>query len=110
MVKIADGPVALETSRPDKESMPYTRWRDYHHSYKHGYEVVYVHQLAAIAHGADPYKVFSDGEWEVDHTGLDPALEGVKGAHRVIEMNTEDNLELIEHGRHWDRHVNAIRG
>lgn len=53
---------------------------------------VYVHQLTAIAHGADPHRVFSDGEFQVHHRD------------RVRWNNGPDNLELVHTVEHGYRH------
>lgn len=55
---------------------------------------VYAHQLVAIANGADPYKVFSDGEWHCHHKN------GIRYDNRPenIEFKTgEDHLR--EHSK-----------
>lgn len=51
-----------------------------------------VHQLVAIANGADPYKVFSNGEYQCHH------INGVPWDNRPI------NVEVLEAGEHQDRH------
>jgi hypothetical protein len=53
----------------------------------------YVHQLVAIADGADPDKVFSNGEYNVHHRNC------------VKWDNRPDNLELVEAGRHHCHHA-----
>ena len=63
----------------------YQRVRDY----CGGQSVVYVHQLVAIADGADPGKVFSNGVYHVHHRLPIPWL------------NIPGNLELV----HWTEHV-----
>lgn len=58
MSKIADGPVSLEQVRG------HLRWR---HRAGGETNVVHVHQLVAIADGADPYKIFSGGTYHTHH-------------------------------------------
>lgn len=108
-MKVADGPVTLEINGHGEDE-GYLRWRDYHHSYPSGQRVVYVHQLSKIADGADPEKVFSNGAYEVNHTGDVVEIEGrdeVGDGHRVKELNGWDNLELVSHVAHWNHHVNG---
>lgn len=73
-MKISDGPVSLEQERG------WLRWRGQHCGET---KVVYVHQLVQIAHGADPAKIFSNGEWNVHHD------------NEVRYDNRPDNLELL---------------
>lgn len=49
---------------------------------------VAVHQLLAIANGADPWKVFSDGDYQVHHIIPIPWL------------NTPDNVRLLSRREH----------
>lgn len=91
-MKIADGPVTLERNGHGKRK-GYVRWRDYHHSYSSGQAVCYVHQLVAIAAGAEPEKVFSDGEYVTHHIAEDPAL------------NYEENLMLVDTETHTRHHL-----
>lgn len=94
-MKIADGPVTLERNGdPSLESdAGYIRWRDYHHSYKSGQQVCYVHQLCSIANGADPHEVFSDGEFETHHKCEHPRL------------NWPENLVTVHHDDHFTHHI-----
>jgi hypothetical protein len=63
--------------------------------------IVYVHQLVAIANGADPYKVFSDGEYHTHHKNevrWDNRPENLKfvsqfehrAEHRIKDINRRD--------------------
>jgi len=52
---------------------------------------VAIHQLVAIADGADPYKVFSD-DWHVHHKDS------------VKSMNSRENLELLSASEHIKEH------
>lgn len=94
-MKVADGPVSLYLNGTGSDE-GYLRWRDYHRSYPNGEKSVYVHQLVAIANGADPWKVFSDGEYETHHK------TGIK------ELNAGWNLTVVPHWKHFDTHVNGI--
>lgn len=49
---------------------------------------VYEHQLVAIADGADPHKVFSDGAFHVHHQ------------NRRRFDNRHENLEIVENEEH----------
>lgn len=76
--KVSDGAVRLEQCRG------HLRWRDDATG-----RVVHVHQLAVIAQGADPARVFSDGDWHVHH------------GNNVRYDNRPSNLSLVlpdEHG------------
>ena len=66
----------------------YCRWRAWDGERE---RYVYVHQLTAIAAGASPYLVFSDGEYHVHH------------CNRVRYDNRPGNVELRasdDHARH----------
>jgi len=54
-------------------------------------KVIYVHQLTAIAHGADPDKIFNG--YDVHHQ------------NEVQWDNRPENLEVIEHGEHRKKHA-----
>ncbi|WP_435126038.1 HNH endonuclease [Halobaculum sp. D14] len=69
----------------------YERWRTYVAA--EGRErYVYVHQLLAIAEGAAPDQVFSDGEYQVHHR------------NRVRWDNRPGNVELQEADAHSEHH------
>lgn len=95
-MKIRDGPVSLEINGVG-ENEGYERWRDYHGGEQF---VVYVHQLTAIAEGANPYDVFSNGQFEVHHVELEWA-----GGKPVYDFNAGDYLKVIDHGEHYRTHV-----
>lgn len=74
-----------------------------HRISRHGYEVVrsklngeqdrvYIHQLLAIAEGADPDKVFSDGEWHCHHKN------GIRWDNR------SDNIDFKRGSEHMADH------
>jgi len=54
---------------------------------------VKVHQLVAIADGADPYKVFSNGEYECHHK------------NRIPWDNRPENIELLDGIEHDELHA-----
>lgn len=53
----------------------------------------FVHQLTAIANGADPHKVFSEGDYQCHH------VNGVKWDNRPA------NIELLSRGDHDSLHA-----
>ena len=77
----------------------YCRWRAWDGDRE---RYVYVHQLTAIAAGASPYLVFSDGEYHVHH------------CNRVRFDNRPENVELRasdDHARHHhSNNRDAIKG
>lgn len=72
-----------------------------HTSYPHWHgcdgQMLTVHQLVAVAEGADPYKVYNNSAWNIDH----------KNRHKCD--NSHHNLELIssaEHGlKEYERNI-----
>lgn len=71
----------------------YCRWRCYDPAA--GTEaVVYVHQLVAIADGADPYRVFAP-ETSVHHRD------------EVRWHNAAENVEVREHAEHFSHHMHG---
>lgn len=80
-----------DPARLEQRGDGYRRWRSWEPT--EGRErYVYVHQLLAIAEGADPSRVFSGGEWAVHHRN------GLKWDNRPA------NLELREGDRHIAEH------
>ena len=74
-------------ARLEQRADGYVRWRAWDPAEKRE-RYVYVHQLLAIADGASPYLVFSDGEWEVHHRN-----------GRKFDNRTE-NLQLLPNDDH----------
>lgn len=60
-------------------------------------KTVSVHQLIAIANGADPYKVFSDGDYHVHH----------KNGHGLD--NRPGNLEFLSAKEHKHKHMDWLK-
>lgn len=69
----------------------YVRWRVWD-PVERGERVVYVHQLLAIAEGADPSDVFSDGDFHVHH------------CDELRWHNVAENLELRDSASHAREH------
>jgi len=67
----------------------YERWRT---RVNGRHRSVSVHQLVAIADGADPHKVFSDGAFHIHHR------DGVEW------HNAPSNLTVVDAGDHARRH------
>ena len=65
------------------------RWKSKHDGRTRS---VRVHQLLAIANGADPHKVFSNGEYNVHHK------------NGIPWDNRDENVELITKSEHSRRH------
>lgn len=57
-----------------------------------GGDNLYIHQLIAIAEGADPYKVFSSGEWHCHHK------------NGIPWDNRPENIEFLSDTEHANRH------
>lgn len=83
----------MPEARLETRADGYVRWRVWDPVEKRE-RYAYVHQLTAIAHGADPYEVFSDGEFQVHHRD------------ELKWNNTPDNLEVkhsADHAKHHDQ-------
>lgn len=52
-----------------------------------------VHQLVAISEGADPSKIFSNGEWQVHHK------------NKIGWFNIPSNLEVLKSAEHMSIHA-----
>lgn len=57
-----------------------------------GFSTTFVHQLLAVADGADPYKVYSGGEYHIHHKN------GVKWDNRP------ENIEVVTPKEHAEKH------
>lgn len=55
-------------------------------------KTVYVHQLVAIAHGADPHDIFSSGDYQVHHRDTIPF------------DNRHENLSVVSDSEHKQIH------
>lgn len=75
----------------------YERVRDYDPVEKRE-RYAYIHQLVAIANGADPEKVFSGGEYVIHH------VDGIKW------HNVPENLQLSRSNEHTRHHNTAESG
>lgn len=73
-----------------RQSDGYERWRSWNR--KDGDVYCYVHQLVAIAYGADPYAIFSDGRYHVHHRN---------GVHFD---NRPRNIEFVDESTHARTH------
>jgi len=85
----------IEVRKSNRETPPtyYTRQNGYEYVMSAG-EAVFVHQLVAIANGADPYKVLGDLTHVTHHKIPIPWL------------NTPDNIELVTQSEHRQHHGN----
>ena len=85
-IKIERGYIRLSSRRPNSN----------------GQDSVFEHQLVAIANGADPHKVFSDGEYQCHHKN------GIRWDNRP------ENIELLsgkDHAdEHWPKRVRTATG
>jgi len=74
-------------ARLERRDDDYVHWRSWDPIEKRE-RYVYVHQLLAIADGASPYLVFSNGDWEVHHRN-----------GRKFD-NRPENLQLLQNTEH----------
>lgn len=72
----------------------YPSWSGYKD--KDGFSTVYVHQLLAIAKGADPFQIFSSGDYQIHHKN------GVKWDNRP------ENIDVVTDKEHADKHTENI--
>lgn len=80
-----------DAARLETRADGYVRWRSWNPS--EGRErYCYVHQLLAIAEGADPRDVFSRGRFHVHHV------------NEVRWLNTPENVELVRSEDHTTHH------
>ena len=82
------------SSEPPKMLYNSDNGYEYFKNYHRGKNYIFNHhQLLAIHKGADPYKVFSNGEYDVHHK------------NEIPWDNRVENIELIEHGEHRRHHI-----
>jgi len=83
-------------TRPDgSHRVPWATYgtdKDGYEKWVSGCKTVGVSQLTAIANGADPEKVFSDGDYHVHHR------------NKCTFDNRPENLELVHHKEHSEIH------
>lgn len=71
---------------------------------------VQEHQLVALLDGADPEKVFSNGEYHIHHNHeIDNPSEWPWAAALLKQFNYPENLEVVENGDHAEL-TNGKRG
>lgn len=80
-----------EPARLEAREDGYVRWRAWD-PVERRERYVYVHQLLAVAEGADPEDVFSNGLYHVHH------------ANEVRWLNTPENVELVHNRDHARDH------
>lgn len=80
-----------EPARLEARQDGYVRWRAWDPQERRE-RYVYVHQLLAVAEGADPEDVFSNGLFHVHHE------------NEVRWLNTPENVELVHHTDHARDH------
>lgn len=85
----------IDKRKSNRERPPtyYTRQNGYEYVMSNG-EAVFVHQLVAIANGADPYKTLGDLTHVIHHKKPIPWL------------NTPENVELVTQSEHRQEHGN----
>lgn len=81
--------VSFEPARYETDDRGYARWRT---EYKGEQRYVYVHQLLAVAEGADPHEVFSGGLKQVHHK------------NELKWANWPDNIEFLSDSDHGKQH------
>lgn len=88
---------------------PFRTRHDGYEAWSVGNKTVYVHQLLAIAEGANPHEIFSNGKMHVHH------MNGLKWDNRPgniepitptehFERHREDNVAAIRESLQYDRH------